>query len=87
MVDESDKDAGDRANVEGEGASLTKTDDLEVMLSFSEPVLTQKSVNEELQTPKANLFHHTLAKGLKVLDDVSVGHNSQNDEFERVTEE
>lgn len=68
-----------RTNGEGEGTSLTETDDLEAMLSGPQPVLTEALLVETRPTPMLNVFYHALGQGLEVLGDVQVGGNSRYD--------
>lgn len=55
------------------------------MAPFSlEPVLTQESLKRELLRPVTNVVQNALAQGLQVLNNVLVGENSRNEEFEQV---
>lgn len=76
-----------RKNVEGAGIASTKTDDLKTMPTRLQPVPTKESLVSKLPTPISNMFHHALPQSLQVLGQVSVGENSQNDEFDQVKEE
>lgn len=60
---------------------LTETDDSESMPLGSSPVLTKASFVMKLATPIQNVFHHSLAQGLEVPADVSLGENARNKEF------
>lgn len=73
-----------QTNVEAEGAASTETDDSKAMPSRVTPMLTQKSLAEQLPTSITNVPNDASAQGLQVLSDVSVCPNSRNGGFERV---
>lgn len=63
---------------------MTKTVDLEAMLSGSAPVLTQDLLSRELLKSIPNAIHHVLAQCLEALKEVWVQKNSVNSESEKV---
>lgn len=72
------------ANLEGKGTASTEMNDLEAMLSASQPVLTQELLVEDLSTPIPNTIDHALAQDMEVLSSVSAGKNFRNYDLKRV---
>lgn len=73
-----------RAGVEEKGIVSTEADSLLKMPLGSQPVKTQESRFGELAILILIAAHHTVAHGLQMLGDVSVGETSENDEFDGV---
>lgn len=78
------KEEWNQANVEYDGNTSTQTDHLESMSSGSQPVLMQKSLAEKLQTPMRKVVHDALVQGIELLDDISIGETSFNEQLECV---
>lgn len=57
------------------------------MRSASKPELTPEILVGKLPTATSNVVHHAFTQDLEALDVVSVGDNSQHDEFVQVKEE
>lgn len=57
--------------------------ELDTILSGSQPLLTHKSVAKELPTPTRNVVHDALAQGLKAVVSVLVDENFWNREVKR----
>lgn len=62
----------------------TEIDDLKVISSRLQPVLTQASLAEERMKPTGKMVQDVVAQILGVLDELSVGEKTWNKEFEQV---
>lgn len=81
------EDDENRANVEGNGYALTRTEDLEAMPSSFQSVLAQRLLMGELSKRMPYMVCPELAQDLEVPDYVSMDELFRSDEFKRVKDE
>lgn len=72
---------GNQTNAERVVILSTETDDLELMPSWSQTVLTEQSLYGEIPTTIKSGVHDGLAQNLEVLGGVPIGANSWNEWF------